>query len=284
MQYTISLNDLYTEYKACLLDRKKFETAILAQIRENINSLRPSGWSKEDCDDFISWFYLRVSRGIVSYQDTGASFETYISTMARLSAKEFRSRQIRCYAEESAAWAANVSGMYACENEIEYGDRKAAEQETPFKVKNPRQVLILILKCSNFITTDFLEKISPSLNIKPETLNQMIDQLREKRDYRDKAMTTLRDLASHQLYRCILYEQNLKTFMEDSIAIQRIEKKLELGRRKLKKTRRRIAQTRLDPSNSQIAEVLGVSKGTVDSVLYNLKTRWIKDHGTENDG
>jgi DNA-directed RNA polymerase specialized sigma24 family protein len=38
--------------------------------------------------------------------------------------------------------------------------------------------------------------------------------------------------------------------------------------------RRRLRSIRLDPSNRQVAEVLGVPKGTIDSNLYAVKSKW----------
>ena len=157
MHNTISLNDLYGNYKAGFLERKEFETAIIKTIREKLHCFRMPGWTREDCGDFISWFYLRISKAIDIYHENGSSFETYIGTMARLAAKEYRARQVRCYVAESAAWTTQAIDMYACENEVEYCEKISVEEEKPVKLRNPRQILILLLKCCNHVSIDFLE-------------------------------------------------------------------------------------------------------------------------------
>ena len=144
MSNTISLNDLYTNYMAGLLDRKKLEAAIFETVRENVHDLCIPGWKKEDYDDFLSWLYFRICRAIGTYRETGASFETYIGALVRMTAKEYRVRLIRDYTEESAAWVTQIPDMYVCEHEPEYDEQVT---ETPVKLKNPRQVLILLLKC-----------------------------------------------------------------------------------------------------------------------------------------
>jgi len=56
-----------------------------------------------------------------------------------------------------------------------------------------------------------------------------------------------------------------------------VKVRLERGRERLANLRERLAKRLPDPSNSQIAKLLGISKGTVDSVLYRLKVLGNKD-------
>ena len=273
MQNSLSLNDLYERYASGLLKKKELEGEIFKSIQENVNRFGMVGWNKQDSDDYLSTLYLRISRAINTYQETGSSFETYINAMVRLTAKEFRSRQIRSYLEENAVWITQLPDMYVCEREIEYDDQSAEKTKNQEKLKNPRQLLILLLKCSNHVTTDFLEKISPRLGIEPKSLSTLISHLKGQRERHDTEIAALREKINLQFYRCILLEKRLRLMAESSIGAQRLRKKLEQGRNRLKKIRRQIAYRRLDPSNSQIAKLLGISKGTVDSVLYNLKAQ-----------
>jgi DNA-directed RNA polymerase specialized sigma24 family protein len=273
MQKLFSLNDLYTNYTAGRLGRKEFEGAIFQVIQENMRYFGFSRWNKEDCDDYLSSLYLRISRSIDTYQETGSSFETYIGNIVRLSAKTFRSRLISDYLEENAAWITQIPDMYACESETEYNGHSAEEPENPIKPKNPRQLLILLLKCCHHVSTDFLERIAPTLDIEPEILGEMITHLSEQREKRRMEITMLREKINHQFYQCILYEKKLRIMATGSIAALRMKKKLEMRRDRLDKIRKRLARMRPSPSNFQIAKLLGISKGTVDAVLYNLRMR-----------
>jgi DNA-binding MarR family transcriptional regulator len=274
MHHSYALNDLYAKYTAGLLEKKEFEGAIFKKVRDNVHRLGTAGWNREDSDDFLSWLYLRISRAINTYQEIGSSFETYITNLVHLSAKEYRARQIRGYFQETAAWIAHIPEMYVCDHEAEYQEQGAEETESRFNIKNPRQLLILILKCSSHVSPDFLEKISSQLGMDSHTLSQMIDRLKEQREKRDRDILLMRERVNRQFYRCILFEKKLQSAEEGSIIAERLKKKLEQGRDRLLKMRNRLLRTRLDPSNMQIARLLGVSKGTVDSVLYNLKTRF----------
>jgi uncharacterized CHY-type Zn-finger protein len=99
----------------------------------------------------------------------------------------------------------------------------------------------------------------------------MIERLKQMHEKRTLDIIALREKINNQFYRCILYEKKLQTVMPESPHAQRLRKKLRIGRNRLEKTRRKLAHSRIDPSNSQIAQLLGISKGTVDSVLYNLR-------------
>jgi len=274
MQNLLTLNELYAQYTDGLLTKEVFEGAIFRIIKKNMYQLGLAGWNREERDDFISSLYPRISRAINKYQENGSSFEIYINTLVRLTAKEYCANAARNYVKETAAWITQIPDMYVCENETEYDDHSGTETkdaEKPVKLKNPRQLLILILKCCNYVTADFLERVSPQLGIKPETLHAMIDRLKKQREKRIEEFFLMRERVSSQLYRCIFYQKELETLTENSIVAQRFRKRLERGRIKLKKMRRRLKRARLDPSNLQIAKLLGLSKGTVDTVLYNLR-------------
>jgi len=273
MQNLLTLNELYAQYTDGLLTKAVFEGAIFRIVKKNIYQLGLTGWNREERDDFISSLYPRINRAIDKYQETGSSFEIYINTLVRLTAKEYCANAARSYTKETAAWITQIPDMYVCENEAEYDEDFDAEEEKPVKLKNPRQLLILILKCCNYVTADFLEKVSPQLGIKPETLNAMIDRLKKQREQRITEFSLMRERVSSQLYRCIFYQKELEAMTENSIIAQRFRKRLERGRIKLKKMRKRLKRARLDPSNLQIAKLLGLSKSTVDSVLYNLRER-----------
>jgi len=272
MQTLCTLNELYADYAAGLMNKKDFEGSIFRTIQENVHCFGLVGWTREDSDDYISSLYQRISRAIDAYRETGSSFESYIGSMVRLTAREYRSRQMSGYCEEAAAWIAHLPEMYVCEHEVEY-DEHSVETEDAMQLNTPRQLLILILKCSNYISEEFLEKIAPRLSIDSDTLGAMINSLKRRQEKRAMDIAELREKINNQFYRCILYEKKLQVLLPDCALAQRLKKQLKAGRRRLEKTRKLLARSRSDPSNAQIAQLLGIAKGTVDSVLYNLKAQ-----------
>ncbi|MDR1858081.1 MAG: hypothetical protein LBQ69_01275 [Treponema sp.] len=281
MQHAVSLNDLYADFSAGLLGKKDLEEAVFKTISKNIRYL--PGLRRQDYEDYISWLYPRIRRAITAYRETGSSFESYIGAMVRLTAKEYRQRQMHDYTTEFTAWLTQLPGLFTCESEPEFDEGPPMVPETAPKElampKNPRQLLILVLKCCNYVSADFLERVSPVLGMEPKTLGEMIDCLRAQRAKREREICLLRERANCQFFRCILYERTLQFMSKDSAGAQRLKGRLERGRKRLAKIRKRLAKLRPDPSNHQIAEVLGIAKGTVDAALHalkaqDLKTRW----------
>jgi len=267
MQSTIPLNRLFADYSAGLLEKKELEGEIFRAIKEDMRCL--ANWNREDNDEYLSWLYPRISQAISAYRETGSSFETYIGALVRMTAKEFRSKKARIYLAESAAWMSVFPDMYTSEEPPEYA---IAEEEIRPKSVNPRQLLILILKCCCYVSDDFLERAAPRLRISGAELDRMVSILRKLREKREQYTVLLQEKINYQFYRCMFYEQRLKTLPENSIAAQRIRDKLERGRERLANMRERLAKRLPDPSNHQIAKLLGVSKGTIDSVLYRLRS------------
>jgi len=283
MQTTVSLNSLYADYRAGLLEKEKLEGVIFKAIHKI--RIRESGFGKEEHEDFVSWLYPRIGRAIDTYRAKGASFETYMNTVVRMSAKEYRRKQLRNHNTESAAWVTQIPDIYSREREFGFCQyfevaearpayaRDIAQTKTDGSIKNTRQLLILILKCCRYVSDDFLERISPKLGMDPGDLMAMINRLKECRQKREVQVDILRELANRQLCRCLSHEKALRATKHNPLAAQRIKSRLESCREKLGKTRGRLARLYLDPSNAQVAEMLGLTKGSVDAVLYNLKAQ-----------
>ena len=282
MKNAATINCLYNDYAAGLLEKKRFEGIIFKTIYENYTGLPRFG--KEDFEDFISWLYPRVSRAVDSYRNSGASFDAYINNLVHMGAKEYRWRQIRNRNAETVAWSTQLPDMYACESEVAYcatgrdyaepvsvSPAPVAKRKT---VRNPRQVLMLVLKCCRYVSDDFIERIAPKLGIEPAALASMLADLNENRQKREANVERLRKLANLQFCRCLYYERSLPILKDNPAAFRRTEMLMERHRARLCRTRARLAKMPLEPSNAKIAELLGVTKGTVDSALHSLKSKW----------
>jgi RNA polymerase sigma factor (sigma-70 family) len=285
MRKNLPLNELFRQYAWGELEKKQFEGLIFEFILENHRSFRLYDWDKEDYIDYVCWLYPRLSRAIDNYRETGASFEAYIASMVRWSAREYRSRQADHHITEYAAWTLRSSELMVHNSEPEYpmpesttppqADgvwtlRNESSQQT---VINPRQILFLLLKSYYFVSDDFLDRIAPRMGMEKEKLASMVNRLRELRIDREEEIRCLRERIHCQFYRCITFEKRLNAAPESSAHYAKMKSRLERARIRLTAMRKRLAGIRTDATNRQIAEVLGVPKGTVDSNLHALKKR-----------
>jgi hypothetical protein len=287
----ISLNKVYEDYKKGLLEKKDIETLIYQQIVKNLDKINFKPLRPEEYEDFTSWIYPRISNGIDSYVNTGATFESFINSIIRLSAKEFRMQITRRGITEYAAWSARIPELYAYENYPAYSsyeysceekDGKTADKRALSKIaagfkkkrNNPRQLLTLILKCYSLVSDDFLERISSITGIDLEELKTLVENMRSLRRKRDDELYKKRENIYCQFYRCIIYEKQLSLMDKDSSYAYLMKKRLKSARKRLNVMRKRYASIRHDATNSEVAAIMGISKGTVDSSLHVLKAKY----------
>ncbi|MDR1447060.1 MAG: hypothetical protein LBI90_09225 [Treponema sp.] len=288
MEGGICLNDLYREYSLGLLEKKQFEGLIFTSILKNYYRYHLFGWDKEQCSDYFSWLYPRLSKAVTRYKDKGASFSSYINALVRWTAKEYWSRQIEHSITENAAWTVQAGDLWVYNEEPEYGEEAGLNESperrgTPWMqaagntVSNPRQLLILFLKSYYFVSDDFLDRSASSLGIDREKLRFLIDKLRSLRLKRDDEVRELRERIHLQFYRCIAFEKRLLKVNENTGLSLEIQGKLDRARRRLQAMKKRLQGIKLDATNRQIAQVLNVPKGTIDSNLHALRKWWKKE-------
>jgi RNA polymerase sigma factor (sigma-70 family) len=288
MHQTPTLNEMHSRYVDGKITRKEFESFIFKNVIKKFSNSRLKHWEHDESADFTSWVYLRIRTAIDSYCDTGSSFETYLGTMLRWAAREYRFRAISSRVTEYTAWAVRMPEFCVHEPKTEYlpdyGEEGSestedAIQENPEfqKIKNPRQLLMLILKCYCYLSDDFIERVAPRVGIEKGELKLLVDKLRQARVKRDKVLHDLRENINCQYYRCIIFERKLSVTPENSCAALRMQIRLEKARRRLDAMKKRMEKLRPVATNRQVADALGLSKGTVDSALHNLKIGWKKN-------
>jgi hypothetical protein len=278
MQNVASLNDLFRQYSRGTVERRRFEGLLFQYIMENYHRFQTFIRNQDDYDDFLCWLYPRIRRAIDSYQETGASFETYINALVRWGIKEYRGRLTRRHITEYSTWKIRTSELAIRDQEPEYLGAKPP----PKIIRNPRQILFLILKSYYFVSDDFIARVAPRVGMKKEKLLALIAKLRTLRAKRDEEIRILQERSYGQFYRCIAYERRLKAATEDSGCYNLLKTRLERAQKRLASIRRRLARARKEATNAQIAEILGVPKGTIDASFFALK-RGIHQRGAGPD-
>jgi hypothetical protein len=265
-----SLNSLYLEYSEERISKKEFEEKIFQCILGHYDYFGFIEWSREQCIDFLGWFYPRLSRSIETYQEAGSSFDTYISTTIHWSMKEYLVKEMRRRTLEYCCWKAIAENSEVHSGEPDYPEVKTSRKRTD----NPRQLLMLLLKSYYFISEDYLTRIAPSLGIEKDKLSGILKAIQEQRVFHDEKVRSLKEHIHSQYYRCISYEKQLSLIDISTPYYERMKERLYQARGRLERMRKRLAGIKLAPSNQQIANVLGIPKGTVDSTLHAVRQRY----------
>jgi len=264
-----NLNGMFNDYLLGRISRKELEGGIFVYIKTNPRRFSISLLRDDVRDDFISWLYPRLSRAVDHYIDQGSCFDAYITSMVRLSAKEYGLRKKEHRIIEKTWWNARALEMEVAEEEPEYLEA----EPVPKKVSNPRQILMLLLKSYYFLSDAHLEKIAPSLGLKKEELFHMVDKLRILRVQREEMINALKERVHGQFYRCLAFEKRMQAAPYHSAHWFKMKRCLETARKRLVSMRSRLHAMRIEASNEQVAGIMGVAKGTVDS---NLHAVWKK--------
>ncbi|WP_461257909.1 hypothetical protein [Treponema sp. R80B11-R83G3] len=276
-----SLNKIYSDYLLGKINIGEFEGIIYSYLMNNQEKTCIKHWKQDEYEDFISWFYPRYKNIIGSYQEIGSSFEAFFYRYMLISAKEYHVRTTTNAVVEYSAWSARVPDMYAHEEPPIYTINHAEEVITKMIIgikgrKNTRRLLALILKCYYYISDDFAEKIAILIDIDSKELIEMLNKIRKMRQDKDDNIYFLKERIFCQFYRCIIYEKKLSLIRENTLAYEKLRRQLDSAKERLERMRRRITRIRKEASHKQIAEVIGITKGTVDASLHRLKAKWEK--------
>ena len=273
------LNDLFSDYKNGIYNRSRFEGMVYDYYINNQEKTCLGHWKHNEYEDFMSWFYQRLHKAITSYREISSSFDVYMGCVMRTAAKEYRIKTTTKSVIEYSAWCAHISDYYTYEESpvytFETHEKALANIIHEHRgISNPKELLALILKCYYYVSDDFIERIAKHLGYDRKELMEMVNNLRALRQKKDDNIYLMRERIFGQYYRCIVYERRLLYYSENTHAHTRLKKRLDKARQRLEKMRKRIAAIRTDATNRQVANIIGVSKGTVDSCLHRLKTKW----------
>jgi len=273
-----TLNNLFTMFIERQINRGEFEGRIFNYLLKNQAKITAKHWKNDEYEEFISWFYPRLKKSIDTYKETGSSFDAYLTNIVRTAAKEYRMKIAINVVTEQSAWNAQIPELYAREETPVYlldnPDNEISKLIIQIKGrKNPKQLLALILKCYYYISDDFIEKLAVHTGLNKKILKEMIDKLRVIRERREDDIYRMKERVYGQFYRCIVYEHRLSHLIENTTMFNKLKQRLEKARNRLEKMRNRALKIRTYPSNREIAGVIGVTKGSVDSTLYKLRIK-----------
>jgi hypothetical protein len=271
MQELSSLNHFYGQYALGLLGKKEFEGLIFKTVLGNRRYFHFFDGDENETIDYLCWLYPRLSQAVINYKETGASFSAYISAMVRLSAREYRSRETDHHITEYAALTAQALDMEVRSPDVVYPE---PERPQPRPIMNPRQIMLLVMKSYHFISEDFLDRIAPAVGMAREQLKDMMDEMQKIRACREEEIRLQQERVYCQFYRCITFEKRLCAAARDSARRQRMQGQLERAQERLAGMRKRLTGVRVDATNQQIADVLGIAKGSVASGLFAVRSHW----------
>jgi len=269
MKYQRQLSDLYQLYTTGKLSRKDFEGRIFRYLLDNFDRYHIFNRNKNRWDEFLSWLYPRLVRAIDLYRDMGSSFDAYITSLIHYTAKEYRCREADHRLTEYMCWQARAEEMMACESESEYPDYRK-DVSIPQGIK-PRQILLLLLKSYHLVSDEYVKHVARKIGMNTALVMNMVNELRDRRSKKENEILDLRDRIYCQHYRCLAYQKRMDASQPGTAYYERMKDRYERARKRFCSMKKRLGRIRQDASNSLIAQVVGIPKGTVDSGLFSVR-------------
>jgi RNA polymerase sigma factor (sigma-70 family) len=266
-------------------------------LREIVSELAPRvyqfprrkmGWDEDACGDFYVFVHSRLVRLLDRFHDQGKPFESYLYTVLSWQLRSFaRGRK-----HDERAWNTNLHLETGDDAEVEKTgpscQAERAVKSIPAEIvavirsdADRRNFLFLVLKCSRTVDAQNAAALAAAAGITSERLLELSTLLQEMRSRREARLDTFRCRRNKAFAQGRLLEEELKGEIEASrVAV--LQAGLLRARRRMRLAMQRMARVGLAPTNREIAAVLGVPKGTVDSGLYWLKRKLASVYDPDN--
>jgi DNA-directed RNA polymerase specialized sigma24 family protein len=261
---------------------------------------RTMGWDEDACGDFYVFIHPRLLRLVRKFRDQGRPFESYLWAVLNWQLRNFardRGRREREWGislrmgdpSDAVAPGADRGGEPDRPRRLEVAERvpfalPLFSPEMARTIRSPadrRNFLFLVLKCSRLLDPAAAGALAPLTGVAPSRLLELAGTLCGMRAPRERRLEKFRCRRNKAFSRVLLLEAELKGEV-DAAKCAALRETLRRTRQRMHAAVRRMSRVGMSPTNREIAAVLGVPKGTVDSGLYWLKRKLAAVYDPDN--
>jgi DNA-directed RNA polymerase specialized sigma24 family protein len=240
---------------------------------------RKMGWDEDACGEFYLFFHPRLMRLLDRFRDQGKPFESYLCSVLGWQLRNFARE--RKHGERS--WNVGLR-MEPARVEGAADEAPESNEELAFPAigseiaslietnTDRRNLLFLLLKCSRNLDPEKSAALAGLAGISPQRLAGLMSDLRLNRAPREERLEIFRRRRNGAFSMVRRLETELVLELDEDRRKELLGK-LQKARRRMRGAMDRMARVGLAPTNREIAGILGVPKGTVDSGLYWLKKK-----------
>jgi hypothetical protein len=232
------------------------------------------GWDEDSCGDFYLFFRPRLARLLRKFKDQGKPFENYLCSVLSWQLKNFARERRR----SERGWSVSLR-LRLVEDEPDEGDERLfpdpMDPRLPLILNRDydrRNFLLLCLKCVGILSPGRLAGLSELTGVSPQTLHELVCSLKERVAKKEKRLACFRERRNRAFALCRLLETELRE-ETDPVRREALSARLGKARARMRTAMQRMSKVMLNPTNRDLAEVMGMPKGTVDSGLFWLKRK-----------
>ncbi len=247
---------------------QKAEWAVACWIYSELH--RKFQLDADEAGNFFCDFYPKIRRLILQFEFRGCPFEAYLYTTLRwqvLSYKKQLSRQRldRQLCTYESFWDVHQEEP-ACSEPI--------PSKVPYKIHNSfktyrKRLIYVALRECEYLNNELMEAIVQYTRIDRRWFLNCIMALRRKVELRRHRLDRTRLYYNSCLYRYYLLQLKVyNSHNPDKLSYYRGE--LDKNRARLHRVSRQLKKMHVHPTNREIAEVLNVPKGSIDSGIFYI--------------
>ena len=236
--------------------------------------------SEEDCAGFYLSFYPRIRSIIFRYRDVGKNFEAYLHTCLYWHLKTYLRQKIQGDRKERLLLRETVleREAEAFDGRSKFSDRFLSEPAKPASLSDCRirgrgwskRLLLLTLKSAMFLGDQNLEHLAILTGMHRDFLFHLIEILRFTMRRRFERISKLSARRNRNYFRlqCLREEKHRCLSKE---RLETIDRLIEKEQQRYDRTSNDLSRVPKTPTHREIARLLGLPKGSIDSGLYYLR-------------
>lgn len=246
------------------------------------------GWDEDSCSEFFCFFYPKLLRIVDRFRYQGRPFEVYLLTslkwQLRTYAGQEASRELRRrLLSHDALWAWETPAAQppaepegspgAAALEIAPEARIALKIDEHDRIRDAcsrRRLLMLALKSALRVSESLLERLAALTGYDLEWLYGLVEELKARVQAQRRRAALLIEKRNACYFHIVCLEEQLRLATEEGVRAV-LSRQLDRERQRLDALLHDLSHVTLGPSHRDIAEVLGIPKGTVDSAIFYLK-------------
>jgi RNA polymerase sigma factor (sigma-70 family) len=247
---------------------------------------RRRGFSEDDCGEFLLFFRPKLIRLVERFRYVGSSFDAYLCTTLKFQIKSYASAKSRAREEREVCelpdlWYADRTLPHASEPQEELPTAAELEREARSmlarlsssrsgQARTGRRLIIYAVKMALSLTRADIRLVAKAAGVSCEWLLSVCDEARQRVAAR-RARQSVIVGRRNQAYVSLNMAQQKMFLAVDDGERSRIQHRLETAQARLRKAEAKVRKLPSSLTHAEIADLLAVPKGTVDSSIHYLR-------------
>jgi len=273
-----SLTQSVLDYQAGTIAIEPLRNLVIVEAYTHLVKYRRKG--EDEVSEFLLGFYDRVEGLVSRFRPQGLPFRHYLLRSLRWQWHTFRTARARerrqTYVVSSVGLGAPPEAEQLAESTPDWGP--IAE----FSDAERKRLVLLALKAAPWLDDQHIEALSEQTGADLAWLQACQHQIRMTTDRRRHRLALLGEKRSEAYYRRLMAEDDAQREI-DPERRSLYERRASRYRRRLANLSREQATLSTAPTHGELANLLGMPKGSVDSGLYHLKKKLTSVYSDPHD-